>query len=125
MPQPGSGARVLIVDDDHSILNLVSLILRRAGFQVDVASGGRQAIELIESDAADVDLLLTDIVMPDVSGIELAELCARMRPDIPVLFMTGFAEQAGRHRHRVIEKPFTIAGLVSRVRDTLGAAARN
>jgi two-component system, cell cycle response regulator CpdR len=101
----------------------VSEVLTEKGFDVLVASDGYEAVRLLTEHH--VDLLVTDIVMPGISGFELARQAKVMRPHLRVLYTTGYAEQAQR-RHdnpcgKLMPKPFRPAELVSEVKEALSA----
>lgn len=83
---------VLYVDDDHQVRETVTALLRAEGFRVLEASSAIEAMRLITSER--VDVLFTDIVMPNRDGIELAKQAQQLRPDIRVIFATGYFSQA-------------------------------
>lgn len=123
----GSGGNecVLVVEDEPALRDLIARTLRRYGYEVVLASDGLQALGMLDSITPDV--VLTDVVMPGISGIELA---ARIRADdanLPVLFMSGYTENAIIHRGeldpdiRLLEKPFSSAGLLQSIRGALDA----
>src|SRR6185295_2286869 len=90
-PNPSaSQATILAVDDDPSILRLLDQTLSAAGYRVLVASGGRSAIQVYETAPGPIHLLLTDVMMPDLTGPVLAERLRSSQPDLPVLFISGF-----------------------------------
>jgi len=121
----GSSLTILVVDDELAVLNLVKLILESAGYAVLQASNARQALAFFENRDHWVDLLLTDISMPEMSGLELACRVSAIAPRLPVLFMTGSrAENPGIELLReagpfsdcaVISKPFTTCELLGEV----------
>jgi two-component system cell cycle sensor histidine kinase/response regulator CckA len=100
-------------------------MLEGGGLTVLQASGGEEALALVRRGDAPIGLLLTDILMPGMSGVELADRLERERPDVRVLFMTGYTEEAvvnegilGKHRE-CIGKPFTQEEITTRVRKIL------
>lgn len=101
----------------------VRAVLEQAGFQVITANDGRAAGELFAADPARFDLLLTDVVMPHVVGPELAARVRKLRPDLPVLFMSAFPGGPGMahdllaSHERLLEKPFTVATLLAAVNE--------
>jgi CheY-like chemotaxis protein len=106
------------------------VVLRRSGYHVLEAPGALAALELSRAHPGRIDLLLTDVVMPRMSGRELAERLGPLRPDLSVLYMSGYTDDAVI-RHGVLgadtaflQKPFTPAALVQRVRETLDLARR-
>src|SRR5215475_14434273 len=81
---------ILAVDDDRMILHLLEEVLRTAGYRVLVADGGWSAIQTYESLGSPIQLLLTDVIMPDLTGPVLAERLRSRQPDLQVLFISGF-----------------------------------
>lgn len=127
-PMPG-GETILVVDDDPSVLQVASKVLRRGGYDVVEAGGGEEALELAEEREGRIDLLLTDVVMPGMGGRELGERLAERYPDVRMLFMSAYTEdeiilQGVRVAEvNFIAKPFTVEGLRARVRAILDLAA--
>ncbi len=111
--------RILVVDDDPGILQLVMTVLSRAGLDPRAATGGREAIAAIGQREPGFDLVLTDVVMPGVGGYTVAEACREAAPPIPVVLMTGFATVTAGH-FPLLRKPFTPAALVGSIREMLG-----
>ena len=110
--------RILLAEDDHSMRVYLARALERTGYHVVAVDNGLAAIPLLESEP--FDLLLTDIVMPEMDGIELAQKAAEIAPDIRVMFITGFAAvalKAGRKTPdaKVLSKPFHLRDLVAEV----------
>ena len=119
----GQGERVLLVEDTAALRMLTYEILTRAGYVCTSTEDTGEALRLLRGDA-DYDLLLTDIGMPGMDGRELAEVARAWRPALPVLFMTGYAENAERTGFvgagmDMITKPFEVDGLLDRVRSML------
>jgi CheY-like chemotaxis protein len=112
---------VLVVDDDPGVLGVVSRILRRAGGDVATASNGREALRLIAGGRVNPGLLVTDIDMPGMTGIELAARVAAMRPGTRIVMMTGDALSAAAARKHVglveavLLKPVTIDELLEAI----------
>jgi two-component system cell cycle sensor histidine kinase/response regulator CckA len=118
---------VLIVDDNTLVLTLVGRILEAAGFATLQASSGPEAIRLAADYSGNIDLLLSDVKMPGMSGLELALALTGSRRELRVLLMSGFTEgelAALDKEWVIIEKPFTAEELVQTVKDLLGAAQR-
>ncbi len=119
-------ANVLLVEDEPAVRRVVSRLLLNAGYAVREASDGKAALELLEHHALDeFDLVVTDVVMPHLSGPALVEELRAGRPTLPVLFMSGYREPepldealAKPHTH-FLAKPFTSATLLEAVRHTL------
>ncbi len=127
---PVAGGTVLLVEDDTAVRLLTSQILHRAGFTVLEASDGYHALQLAEQHPVPIDLLLTDIVMPEgLDGVQLASAIRVRRPTIAVVYMSGHADDAriettlACHGGRFIQKPFTPEALVRALIEVLGAHA--
>jgi CheY-like chemotaxis protein len=123
--RPGRAEMILLVEDDAKVRQLVEGVLREHGFQVVVSQNVSQAVALCQQRAMPIDLLLTDVVMPDMSGPELAEELGKLRPGLKVVYMSGYADNAVV-RHGVIkpgaefvEKPFTAETLTEKLRAVL------
>jgi CheY-like chemotaxis protein len=121
----GRDGTVLLVEDSDAVRDLVAFMLESGGLTVLQASGGEEALALARRGDAPIDLLLTDIVMPSMSGVELADRLERERPGMRILFMTGYAEEGvvnegilGKHRE-CIGKPFSQEQITKRVREIL------
>jgi len=110
--------RILLAEDDQVMREYLARALEKAGYAVSAVDRGTAAIPLLQNE--EFDLLLTDIVMPEMDGIELAQKASEMRPDLRVMFITGFAAvtlKAGRQmpQARVLSKPFHLRDLVMEV----------
>ncbi|MEU4690499.1 PAS domain S-box protein [Actinoplanes sp. NPDC023714] len=124
---------ILMVEDEDDLRVITSRILTRAGYRVLAASGGDQALHLAQTHPAPIDLLLTDVIMPKMTGNEVAARVRAIRPDIPVLYMSGYAEPVLTENGTlpdgvtIVEKPFTSQELLGRIRSflhpSLGAPA--
>ena len=119
-------ARILIAEDEEALRALVGRALSEAGHTITAASDGGEALDLLTRENGAFDLLLTDIRMPVMDGIALALAAARDYPELPILLMTGYADQRERALgldaliEGVIAKPFTLAELRSEVAEVLG-----
>jgi two-component system, cell cycle sensor histidine kinase and response regulator CckA len=116
---------VLLVEDEDGVRQLAREYLEASGYTVMEAANGRKALEMAEKNAGPIHLLMTDVVMPGVSGRELAERIEKLRPGIKVLYMSGYTDQAVVH-HGILEndavllqKPFTLATLAEKLREIL------
>ena len=116
---------ILLVEDSEVVRDVIARMLEGGGFSVLQTSGGEEALAMSRRGDAPIDLLLTDIVMPEMSGVELADRLERERPGMRILFMTGYAEEVvvnegilGKHRE-CIGKPFTREQITKRVRTIL------
>jgi len=128
-PPPRGRETVLLVEDEDGVRRLARLSLERHGYTVLEANGGREAIELADAYQGRIDVLLTDVVMPEINGREVSERLLARRPDLKVLFMSGYNDDAVV-RHGVVgspaaflQKPFDSRTLATRVRDVLGGQA--
>ena len=115
-------AKILLAEDDEAMRAYLGRALNRAGFEVDAVHCGTQALPLLERDH--YDLLLSDIVMPEMDGIELAQICNEVSPATKVMFITGFAAvtlKASREQPqaKVLSKPFHLRDLVMEVERVL------
>lgn len=116
--------RILLAEDDESMRIYLARALERSGYEVVAVSTGAQAVPHIDSDR--FDLLLTDIVMPEMDGIELAQHAAQVAPDMRIMFITGFAAvtlKAGKAvpQAKVLSKPFHLRDLVLEVERMFGS----
>jgi two-component system cell cycle response regulator CpdR len=110
--------RILLAEDDRVMREYLTRALERSGYAVSAVDRGTAAIPLLQSEP--FDLLLTDIVMPEMDGIELAQKAGEMCPELRVMFITGFAAvtlKAGKSvpQARVLSKPFHLRDLVMEV----------
>jgi two-component system cell cycle sensor histidine kinase/response regulator CckA len=126
LPALGGRETVLLVEDDPALLGLVGDSLRHLGYQVLLASAGQEALDVAERHAGRIDLLLTDVVLPQLSGHALAAQLVQLRKDLRVVLMSGFPSDAfSAHREfahaAFLAKPFTIDELVRTVRSALDA----
>jgi signal transduction histidine kinase len=122
----GSGT-ILLVEDERLVRVLARKVLEQAGYRVLVAEGGAQALELARGHSGVIDLLLTDVVMPEMSGREVVRRLLQERPAVRVLYMSGYSDEAVA-QHGVLDagtsfiaKPFTPTTLATKVREVLEA----
>ncbi len=90
----GCGETVLLVEDNEALLNLIKVQLEELGYNVMSATGGFWALEIDEDYSGTIDVLLTDVIMPGMSGIELAKAMVESRPDMKVIFMSGYTDDS-------------------------------
>jgi CheY-like chemotaxis protein len=120
--------RILVVEDEDTVRRIVVQTLKRSGFVVDEASDGLEALQLLSDPAEYFDLLLTDIVMPAMTGIELAERMAELRPKLVVIFMSGYAAEIVDdgtplpESAVLLRKPFSLSSLLRTVSDKLATS---
>jgi len=125
---PGAGERLLLVDDEPVVARVMTEQLRRLGYRVTAVNDPEEALELIAEDPDDFDLLLTDLQMPRMDGVELAARVARLRPGLPVVLSTGnrWSVPAATARaagiREIVDKPFRIEELAQALRTALAGA---
>jgi DNA-binding NtrC family response regulator len=117
---------ILLVEDAQPILNLVSRMLENFGYRIVAASSPAAAIRAVAENPDRIDLLLTDVVMPEMNGRELAKNISALRPEIKCLFMSGYMDgviaELGMLKEdtHFIQKPFSVQTLAAKVREALG-----
>ncbi|MBK5290197.1 MAG: response regulator [Acidobacteriia bacterium] len=132
-PAAGQPARteqetILLVEDELGIRNLIRKVLDRSGYRVLEAANGREALEMAQSHSGLIHLLLTDVIMPEMNGVDLATALQSFRPETRVLFISGYTGPTGLDVANLppgsgfLPKPFAIAALVAKVRQMLAAA---
>jgi CheY-like chemotaxis protein len=120
----GAGERVLLVEDDPQVRVLVHTVLEELGYDALEADHGAAALAILQSDAS-INLLITDVGLPGINGRQLAEIARQSRPDLPVLFITGYAANAAERASflgpgmRMISKPFPLDSLARTLREML------
>jgi PAS domain S-box-containing protein len=125
----GGNETILVAEDERALRTFVERILRQAGYRVLAAANGFEALEIARK-AARLDLLFTDIVMPNMDGPELARRLAKARPGVPTIFASGYSEQALMQgfgeggRVPYLAKPYTAESLLTRIRETLDSQGR-
>lgn len=116
---------ILVVDDEPEIRKLVGAMLTRNGYEIIMADTGEQAIKLFRKQPNDIDLLLTDVVAPGMAGPTLADQLTELRPELRVLFMSGYDSTQVVQKYVVekgfllLTKPFTMKQLVAKVAEAL------
>jgi CheY-like chemotaxis protein len=116
----GSGV-VLLVEEEDMVRNLAHMILEASGYVVLEARDGREGLALCAGHQGPIDLLITDLMVAELNGNELAERAVRLRPSLKVLFMSGHLADADGSAF--LQKPFTPVGLVEKVREALDSKA--
>jgi CheY-like chemotaxis protein len=119
---------VLLVEDEEVVREVVRQMLERQGYEVLVAGDGADALALAERHGGSIDVLATDVVMPRMSGREVADRLLPLRPDLRVLFMSGYTEDPAvweglEERKAFLQKPFTAGDLSAALRGLLAARA--
>ncbi len=121
----GAGSTILVVEDEDVVRSLVRKVLERRGFAVLDAATGTEALRIMEDPERVIDLLFTDVVMPDMNGRDVVEAARRLRPDLAVLYTSGYAETVIAHQGKLedgihfLEKPFTPDALAEKVEEAL------
>ncbi len=116
---------ILVVEDEESVRGLAVLVLTRLGYQVIQAENGREALDLIRENADRIQLVMTDVVMPQMGGPELAEQIIEQYPKINVVFISGYTDQENISRKIMgkeidfIQKPFSTQRLAGKIREIL------
>ena len=119
---------VLLVEDEEAVRSFAARALRVRGYKVLEAPGGEEALELVRNHHGPIHLLITDVVMPNMDGPTLVRTLKRIRPEIAVIFMSGYAEEAFRRHDQdtadlhFLPKPFGLKQLAAKVKDVLSAA---
>jgi PAS domain S-box-containing protein len=128
-PIPSGSETILLVEDEDVVRGVARQILEQAGYQVVEARGGEEAVRLC-TERSQIDLLLTDVVMPGTSGKEVADRATELRPGLKVLFMSGYTDEAIVHHGildshvEFIQKPFTPIAFAKKVREVLDLTGR-
>jgi CheY-like chemotaxis protein len=127
---PHGAETILVVEDEQGVRELTTKILKQLGYNVLAACGGAEALEIARSHPGHIALMLTDVVMPNMSGAQLAAELRHSQPDIKVVFISGYTENA-ISQHGVLDegvdflaKPFSRESLAKKLRETLGVARR-
>jgi hypothetical protein len=121
----GEGQTILVVEDEPGVRAITARILREHGYEVVAAEGPAEALELFRSGQLSADLLVTDVVMPGLSGRELADQVRVQHPDLPVVYISGYSHEVIAHQGvlepdvLLVEKPFTDQALLRTVHTAL------
>ena len=119
---------ILLVEDEEAVRSFAARALRMRGYEVLEASGGEEALEIVRDHKAAIHLLVTDVVMPNMDGPTLVRAIKRLRPEMAVIFMSGYAEEAFRRHDEKAEelhflpKPFGLKQLAAKVKEVLSGA---
>jgi len=128
-PEHSGTETLLVVENEAAIRDLLQLALRKNGYTVLAAESGREALDLVRDHSGVIDLLITDVMMPDMDGPELAKHMAVIRPETRTLFLSGYMDETlGDHgvlpaNVNFIQKPFSPKVIAQRVRDILDGTA--
>ena len=116
--------KLLIIDDNKEILNALNDFLSKKNYDVVSASDGLDGLKLLETEKQGFDLVVTDLIMPNISGVGLISIIKKKFPDIPVIAITGWGEHpealaTEAQADRVLEKPFDLSELDTLIRELL------
>jgi len=126
----GGTETILIVEDEASVLKLTEAMLQMLGYRVITAGNKDDALRIVEETDEEIDLLLTDVVMPDMDGKELSERILAIRPGLKCLYMSGYSDDVIARQGileegvKFVSKPFTVKQLAAKVREALGDPKR-
>jgi CheY-like chemotaxis protein len=126
---PRGTETILIAEDEAGVRAVTTMILKNYGYTVLIAGTGAEVTQLLDTHPGPIHLLLTDVIMPDFGGRALAEIVRSRRPEIRVVYMSGYTDDAvirsgvESSQDRFIQKPFTPLMLAQRVREVLDGAA--
>jgi two-component system, cell cycle sensor histidine kinase and response regulator CckA len=121
-------ATILVVEDEEQVRSLIVRMLEKRGYRVLQAANGRRALEVAVGNIGDIDLVVTDVVMPEMGGIPLIRELHKLRSGLPFLCMTGYTQDEvagseGFDDRNLIEKPFSPATFLDRVQSLINGAA--
>jgi two-component system, cell cycle sensor histidine kinase and response regulator CckA len=120
---------ILVVDDEAEIRKLVGAMVSQAGYTILTADSGEHALVLYKNNKGPIDLLITDVVAPGMSGPMLADKLTELQPDLKVLYISGYdnthvvQKYVVEKGHALLSKPFTVEEMKSKVREMLSPAA--
>ena len=123
--QGEGGETILVVEDDDDVRAYLTDVLRGLDYGVVAASNGPIALDILARDNLRIDLMLTDVVMPGMTGRELARMVSKLRPELRIIYMTGYSRNAVTHHGRtrsnleVLHKPITQSDLAMRIHEAL------
>jgi CheY-like chemotaxis protein len=122
---PRGNERVLLIDDEMSMLKVQQQMLERLGYRVDISESGLAALEVFRGDPDGFDLIITDYTMPEMTGTDLAKAVMNIRDDIPVILSTGFSEQINEKKAKAlgirafVMKPIVMSEMAETIRKVL------
>jgi CheY-like chemotaxis protein len=125
----GSGEVIVVVEDEDALRGVVCRALTRSGYRTREAADGNAALQLLSAEESMPDLIITDIGLPDMDGIELADRVRRIVPKMLILYTSGHSEEevirkfALARPQAFLEKPYSVQALLAKVGETIGSAA--
>jgi CheY-like chemotaxis protein len=125
-PVPGGKERILFVDDEEILVEMSKEMIDTLGYQTTGAADSRTALELFRSRPDHFDLVITDMTMPHMTGLELSKEIRKLRPDIPIILCTGFNELISEEKARALGiqgfamKPLNLRHIAELIRTSLG-----
>lgn len=126
-PDPETAPHVLVVDDEELACKVVARMVRSAGYRVTATRSAHEALRLLQRPDDAIDLLLTDVIMPEMSGRDLAEAARALDPDLPLLYISAydvFNDRAMPFGAPLLSKPFSLDELLGAVASAVGPARR-
>ncbi len=128
--EAGGNETVLVVEDEDGLRGAICDYLKGLGYDVLAGASGEEALKIAAQTESEIGVLVTDVVMPKMSGRELAERLRTERPTISAIFMSGYIDDSVvRHgveeSHLFLQKPFKLATLAEKIRETLGTRGKN
>ena len=127
LPEPATGGAetILLVEDEKAVRELSRKMLEKSGYAVLGAADGKEALEIAKTYQGDIHILISDVIMPEMNGTELAEATRMLRPGMKVLFVSGYTDERLLPQGEMVgelpflQKPFTLGTLSQKVRETL------
>jgi CheY-like chemotaxis protein len=126
-PPVGKGQHILFVDDEKSLADVGGKLLKKLGYRVTAGNSSLEALELFRAGPAEFDLVITDLTMPNMTGVQLTRELKHIRPDIPILLCTGFSEAITEDQiqelgiRKLLLKPVNILSLAKAIQEVLTA----
>jgi CheY-like chemotaxis protein len=127
---PKGNERILLVDDEQSVITFLKSLLERLGYEVQASSKAIEALEIFKNNSEDLDLIITDMTMPDLTGLDLAREVVKIRPDMPVIICTGYSDKINEKKAEefgvsLIMKPYVANEVAVKIRKVLDKAQKN
>jgi len=125
MSQSVAKKRIFLIDDEAPVVNALQKFLEKQGYDITIESSSIEALRILETDSDSYDLIITDLTMPEMNGVELARKVHDLNPDLPVMVMTGYGANLPQEEltigiiSKVIAKPFKIANLTAAMQSLL------